>query len=256
MQFKSRLAAATKAALVHLLCSLGIALLAGMLVFLVWYPYPFRELSGGRELFLLIMGVDVVCGPLLTMVLYNPRKPKAELVRDLGMVAIIQLAALGYGLFTVAMARPVYVVHEVDRLRVVSRADIPEGQLKPELGGFHQLSWFGPKFIGVREPKDGDERLKSLDLALQGQEPSVRPDWWQSYELSSAKVLARAKSLAELRKKRPESLSKIDRAVVESGKSEADMVWLPMTSFKNTDWVVLMDAKTAAPLAYAHIDGF
>lgn len=256
MQLTSRLTAGLKAALVHLVCSLGIAIAAGVLVFLVWYPYPFRELSGGRELFLLIMAVDVVCGPLLTMVLFNPTKAKSELIRDLSMVAIIQLAALGYGLYTVAMARPVYVVHEVDRLRVVSRADIPEEQLKPELGGFHQLSWDGPQFIGVREPKDGDERLKSLDLSLQGQEPSVRPDWWQSYELSRFKILARAKQIVDLRKKRPEAASMINRAVTDAGKPEAELVWLPITSFKTADWVVILDAKTAAPLAYAPIDGF
>ena len=41
---------------IHFGCSLAIALLAALLVFGLWYPYPFREISGGRELFLLIVG--------------------------------------------------------------------------------------------------------------------------------------------------------------------------------------------------------
>lgn len=256
MSFKQRIFSASKASGIHLLCSLCAALLAGVLVFGIWYPYPYRELSGGRELFLLIMAVDVVCGPILTLVLFNPTKSKAELYRDLSLVIFIQLAALIYGLYTVSMARPVYVVHEVDRLRIVSRADIPGDQLKPELGGLHQLPWYGPKLIGIRDAKDGDERLKNLELSLQGQEPSVRPDWWQSYDLSRDKVLKVAKPVFKLREKRPDAIALIDLAVAQSGKAELNLLWLPITSFKSAEWVAFIDATTADVLSYAPVDGF
>ncbi len=254
--FNTRLKYSLKAAAWHLFLSLLVAFFAGVLVFGVWYPYPYRELSGGRELFVLIISVDVVCGPLLTFVLFNPAKPRGELIRDLGIVAVIQMAALVYGLYTVYLARPVYLVHEVDRLRVVSRADIPEGQLKPELGGFHKLPIFGPKLIGVRSAKDPLERAKSLDLAFQGQDEAVRPDWWQSYELSRNQVLSRAKSIANLRAKRPEASRLIDQTVIDSGVAESSLLYIPVTSFKTADWVAFIDAKTALPLAYAPIDGF
>jgi hypothetical protein len=253
---KHRLIPALKASGIHFICSVGVALLAAMLIFLVWYPYPYREMSGGRELFFIIVAVDVVCGPLLTMVIFDPAKPRAELIRDLGLVAIIQLAALGYGLYAMALARPVYLVHEVDRLKVVSVADIPPEELKPVLGGLHQLPWLGPKVIGLREPKNNDEMVKNLDLALGGQESSVRPDWWQPYDLNRSKVLARAKPVAELRAKRPAAAALIDQAIAQSGKTEAQLRYIPMTSFRTTDWVAFIDATTADPLAYAPIDGF
>ena len=254
--FDTRIKHALKAAAWHLLLSLVVALLAGVVVFGLWYPYPYRELSGGRELFLLIMAVDVVCGPLLTFVLFNPAKPRAELFRDLGVVAIIQIAALIYGLYTVSMARPVYLVHEVDRLRVVSRADVPDDQLKPELGGFHKLPLFGPVLVGVRDAKDPVERAKSLDLAFQGQDIAVRPDWWQNYELSRNQVLSRAKPIANLRTKVPSATQLIDKAVSDSGIAESSLLYIPVTSFKSADWVAFIDSKTAIPLAYAPIDGF
>ena len=72
MNSSSRYAAAAKASGIHLLASSGIALLAAVVVFLVWFPYPYRELVGGQFLFWVLVGVDVVCGPLLTAVLYNP----------------------------------------------------------------------------------------------------------------------------------------------------------------------------------------
>ena len=77
------------------------ALLAAALVFGLWYPYPYREISGGRELFFIIVAVDVVMGPLLTFAVFNRKKPLKELKRDLGVIVLLQLAALGYGLWTV-----------------------------------------------------------------------------------------------------------------------------------------------------------
>ena len=49
-----------------------------LLVFAVWYPYPYREISGGRDLFLLVVAVDVVLGPLITFAVFNRAKPRAR----------------------------------------------------------------------------------------------------------------------------------------------------------------------------------
>lgn len=248
--------AAIKAASIHLLVSLAVALLAASIVFFLWYPYPFREIAGGRELFFLVVTVDVVCGPLLTAVIFNPKKSRRELSMDLGLVGVIQLVALAYGLHAVAIARPVYLVYEVDRFQVVTATDILEGQLKPEKGGLHRLPWSGPKVIGVREPKDNEERIHSLDLSLQGIEPSARPDWWQDYALSRQRVLQRAQPLSSLRAKRPQESAIIDHAVRTIGAAEESLVWLPMTSFKSTAWVVLVDKSTADVRGFAPVDGF
>lgn len=256
MSFRERSRAAFKAASLHFLLSLLVAAVAAVLVFLLWYPYPFRELAGGRELFLIIVVVDVICGPLLTSVLFNPKKPRWELFTDLGLVAVIQMAALSYGVYTLAMARPVYLAYEVDRFRVVSVADIQEDQLKPELGGLHLLPWTGPKVIGVREPRDSDEKMKSLELSIQGIEPSARPDWWVSFDEVRAKVKARAKTTKLLRDMRPGAQEEIDAAVRSSGLREDALVWVPLTGFKSSSWVAFVDAATSDVRAFAPVDGF
>ena len=72
-----------RAAGVHLgLCAL-VALMAAVLVFFLWYPYPYRVISGGRELFQLVVGVDVIVGPLITFAIFDRAKPRTELRRDL-----------------------------------------------------------------------------------------------------------------------------------------------------------------------------
>lgn len=248
--------AAARAAAWHFLASVLVAALAAALVFGLWYPFPYRDLAGGRALFLIVVAVDVVCGPLLTLVLFNPGKSRRELFLDLSLVALVQLAALAYGLYTVAQARPVYLVFEVDRFKVVTTADIQPGALKPDAGGFHALSWTGPSIIGVRDAHNSDERLQSLDLSMQGLEPSARPDWWQAYELSKSQVLQRAKPVDALRTKQPGAASLIDQAVTDSGKAESALGWLPLTSFRSTSWVAFVDLNTAEVLAFAPVDGF
>lgn len=256
MAFKDRFRAGFRAAALHLAASSLVAALAAALVFGVWYPYPYRELTGGVHLFLVVVGVDLVCGPVLTGVIFNPRKPRRELATDIGLVVLIQLAALAYGLYSVAMARPIYAVYEVDRFQLVTMADVQPGALRPEQGGLHRVPWTGPRIIGVRDPKNPHDNLDSLDLSLRGIEPSARPDWWQTYEQTKPKVLSRAQPVSVLRARQPGKAALIDQAVAESGRVEAELRWVPMTSFKVMDWVAFVDVKTAEVLAFAHVDGF
>lgn len=253
---RRRVGPALRAAGWHLLVSVLVAAMAAGLVFGVWFPYPYRELVGGRELFLIVVAVDVVCGPLLTLVLFNHLKSRRELTLDLSLVALIQLAALLYGLHSVTQARPVYLAFEVDRFRAVTKADVQHDKLRPEMGGLHVIGWGGPTVIGVRTPKDNQEMMQSLDLSLGGIDPSERPEWWVPYGEVRSRVLSRARPISQLRAKRPEQKALIDAAVAESGFEESQLAWLPVTSFFSTGWVALIDATTADIKSFAPVDGF
>jgi hypothetical protein len=255
----SRLKAAAYAACIHFSFSLFVAVICAAVVLGLWYPYPYRELSGGLELFLLIVSVDIVCGPLLTAVIFNPAKPRKELVRDLSFVGLIQLAALLYGLNSVMIARPVYLVFEVDRFNAIGAVDVDPAALSAAKSPWNKLPLWGVIAISVREPKNSDEMVKSIDQSIQGKEPSERPDWWQPLEAARPLIIKRAKLLVDLRKRyadKADILQKIDKAVKDSGKSEAGLRWLPLTSRHTKDWTVLVDAQTGVPLAYAAVDGF
>ncbi|WP_430407397.1 hypothetical protein [Hydrogenophaga sp.] len=112
------------------------------LVFGVWYPTPFHELTGGRTLFLILMAVDVVCGPVLTLVLFDPAKSRFKWRLDLALIVFTQLTALAYGLNQVAAARPVFVAFEGDRFRLVQALDIDESRLQEAPRG-----WTHPVFV-------------------------------------------------------------------------------------------------------------
>src|ERR1700687_4346526 len=95
-----------RAGAVHFLISALIAVVAALFVFVFvfWYPDPYSELPGGRELFLILVAVDVILGPLITLTIFNRAKPWPVLCRDLVCVGLVQLVALGYGMWTVFVA--------------------------------------------------------------------------------------------------------------------------------------------------------
>ena len=95
---RTRVKAALSAGFKHLILSALVASLAAAVVFGLWYPGAYSALAGGRSLFLLLIAVDVVCGPLLTTIVYSPAKPRSELIRDIGIIVGLQFAALVYGL--------------------------------------------------------------------------------------------------------------------------------------------------------------
>ena len=253
---QQRLRAAGKVFAIHLCLSALIALITAAVVLGFWFPFPHRHLADGQRLFWVMVGVDVVCGPLLTLVLFNPAKSRRELRLDLSLVALIQLAALAYGLYSISLARPVIQAFETDRFTVVSAAEIDPGQLPQAPPAWRTLPWNGPRLIGTR-PARNDEILLDIDLSLQGIGPGARPSWWQPYEQSIPAVQRRMKKLADLRAARPAAgQALIDQAVRQTGQPLEALFYLPLTSRKKLDdWIVLLNAE-AVIVGYAPVSGF
>lgn len=246
------------AAAIHLCLSLVIAALAAWLVFAVWYPYPYREISGGRELFLIVVAVDVIMGPLLTLTVFNIAKPAKELRRDLAVIGMLQAAALAYGLWTVAVARPVHLVFEIDRFRVVHAVDIPEDELKRAPEGLGRLPLTGPTPLSLREFKDSKENFEATMAALRGVPLGARPMLWQTYAQGAPQIRAHMRPLAELKARFPARSAEID-AALQSASRRADQAgataYIPMVG-RQTFWTVLLDTNTAEVIAFVPIDSF
>lgn len=251
---KSRLLAAG----IHLMLSLVIAALAAWLVFALWYPYPYREISGGRTLFLIVVAVDVLMGPLMTFAVFNRSKPGGELRRDLAVIGLLQVAALVYGLWTVSVARPVHLVFEVDRFRVVHAIDIPEDEMGLASAELQRLPWSGPTLLSVREFRDSQEQLTATLGEVQGIYLSSRPSLWQSYDKAKLQVLKVAKSLSDLKNRFPADVEIIDAALksASSGdKANREVGYVPMAG-RDKFWTVLIDLQTTEVIAFVPIDSF
>lgn len=255
MIFQGR-SARWKAAGLHAMLSICIAGLAAALVFGLWFPHPFRVIAGGTELFRLVTVVDVVLGPLLTLVVFDPRKDLRVLSRDLLVIAVLQMGALLYGLHTVYLARPVYLVHEVDRVQVVVAADLSASDLAAADPEFRALPAWGIRLIGVREPRDGAELLRSVEQALQGRDAALRPDWWQPINERHRSVMRqRTARLADLRTRYPHSLQEMDQILTAVAGDEARVVALPLVN-RDQVWTIVLDRDSSKILGYLPVDPF
>ncbi|MBI2747878.1 MAG: pilus assembly protein [Burkholderiales bacterium] len=244
-----------KASAIHLLASLVVAALAAALVFGLWYPYPYREISGGRELFLLVVTVDVILGPLITLAVFNRSKPRQELVRDLAVVVLIQWAALAYGLWTVSVARPVHLVFEIDRFRVVHAIDLPPELLDKTPSGVVALPLTGPTPLAVRPFRDEKESMDATLAALRGVQLGFRPDLWQPYADAIPRVLQAARPVSALKTRFANRAAEIDHLLSAAGAKPDKAVYLPMVG-RSFFWTVFLDPATAQIVATMPLDSF
>lgn len=240
---------------IHLGISALVAAIAALVVFVVWYPWPFRELSGGRELFLILISVDVVLGPLITVTIFDRAKPWPSLRRDLAAVALLQLAALGYGMWTTFVARPVYLVFEYDRFRVVHAIEVPESLLPQAPPGYQFLPRFGTGMLAVRPFRDADENFRTTMAALEGLPLGARPDLWQPYADARNRVLAAAKPASILAQRFPDQAPSIDRAIARAGRAADKVAYLPLVGRK-IFWTALLDSTSAEIIGYVPVDSF
>lgn len=244
------------AAGIHLALSAVVAALAALLVFALWYPWPYRDISGGRELFLLVVGVDVVLGPLITFAIFDRAKPRRELRRDLTLVGLLQFAGLLYGLWSVELARPVHMVFEIDRMRVVHRADIPEELESRAPAGIEVAPLWGPTLIAARELRGASEQMEATMMAVQGLQIGFRPELWEAYDAARPRVLRAARPVSELQRRFPGRAAEIDAALQEAGRSAASTAYLPLIARKARAGTVLLDAGNADVVGYVPLDSF
>jgi hypothetical protein len=247
MSFNQRSKAAVRASLLHLLGSFLVAAVCAVVVFHFWYPYPYGQLSGGRSLFLLLVSVDVVCGPLLTMVLFNPAKPRRELLLDMGLIIFLQLGALGYGLHTAYQARPLFLVFEVDRFRVISLPDYQGTDVASRLAALPEplrpKPFGGPVGVGFKKPDSVEARRDVLlESAFGGLDYAERPEYYVPYEGGIKEAaLKRAKPLADFLERFPDqrgdALDILGKAklTLEQGR------FLPV--LHKEDWVGVIDGS-------------
>ena len=92
MAIKNRL----QAFLTHLAISGLVATIAMMVVFFVWYPAPLHTAVGVTKIFLMLLAIDIIIGPVITFIIFKPNKPSLKF--DLTVIALLQLTALGYGI--------------------------------------------------------------------------------------------------------------------------------------------------------------
>ena len=216
------------AAAIHLGISALIATIVVTVMLALWYPQPYFDAMGGIGLLKILIGVDVAIGPLLTLVIFDTRKKSLQF--DLSVIALLQIAALAYGVYIMFEARPVYTVFVKDRFEVVPADQLDAADLAAGPVEFRTLPLTGPRLLGVRFPEqsNAEEWNKLVLSGVAGKDIQNFPKYYIPYADVQAQVLAKALPLAALLKDHPEREGLVRSAVAKSGLPEDTLAYVPL----------------------------
>jgi hypothetical protein len=234
-----------QASLTHFGISLTVATLVFLAIRFLWYPGPLFETAGGVELLLVIIGVDVTLGPLITLIIFKPGKWGLRF--DLTVIACLQVAALVYGLWAIAESRPVYITFVKDRFELVRAGELEDRDLAQAAGGFGSLPLFGYRIVGAQIPKNPAEQLRLMDSAIvAGRDIQYFPRYYVDYQVVAPEAARHAAPLARLRKLNPGLEGEVDAIV--GGRPESELGFLPIRAGKR-DMTVLVEKPSGRVVA-------
>ncbi len=242
-----------KASATHLILCIVIAISVLLLMLFAWFPPPYFSAQGGKDLLVLIFSVDVVLGPLITLIIY--KHGKKGLKFDLAVIIILQISALAYGIATIYKARPVYMVYAVDRFELINVKDIdPADMSKAKLEEYKTFPLIGPKIVAAKLPENTKESNALMFSALSGgSDLSALPKYYVSYQSQKQNVIDHLKPLSRLRASATQADVNLDQVVKTSGLKENELGFLPVETAKD-DLTAIINRKSAEIIDVITVD--
>jgi hypothetical protein len=214
---------------------LGAALLA--MFWFVWYPAPTLLAIGGHEIFLLILGIDVVLGPLLTLIVF--KSGKKSLKFDLAVIAIMQVSALIYGVSVLLEGRPAYVAALGDRFQVVQSVEVTDANLEKSK---RTLPWWGPIWVGTKAPEGRYDTDAVEDVERVGGGRGHFPQLHVPYDLMVPEVLKKSLPISTLKSANPTKVQDVDAWLASRGYNDRSAVYQPLL-VRASRFAIILDAK-------------
>lgn len=222
--------------LIHLSISLIIALSVVGLVFFAWYPTPLVTAVGVTQIFLMMLSIDVIVGPLLGLLVY--KEGKKTLKFDLSIIIAIQISALCYGLYSIEQGRPAWLVYNVDRFELVRKNEIVDQNINQTNTQFQQPSWLKPQFVATEFSKNTQQRNDDIFAeVLGGISLAQRPERYVDFAQAKKQMQQRAQKIELLQQYN--NKTKVEKILAKYPQATA---FLPMKA-NAVDMTVLIDIK-------------
>lgn len=226
--FKDKL----NAFLIHLVISISILLIFFCLIYFLWYPAPLLKATGGEHILFLLVCIDVILGPILTFVIY--KKNKKTLKFDLAVIGFLQLIALLYGLHSLLVAKPAWIVFNQNRFEMVQYNQIVDKGT--EDSKFTAKLWNKPDFVAAELSLDVNKRSDQvLQEVLSGVSLAQQPESYVPLVSKNKQLIFEAKALKEL-----SNFNEDSRLKSILSKYNAATCWLPLKT-NGLDMVVLLN---------------
>jgi hypothetical protein len=193
-----------KALSIHLLSSATVLTVVLGTLYLGWYRWPGWYLSAVSTVVLVLGGVDLALGPLLTFIVAAPGKHRRQLTRDIGVIAAVQMIALVYGATSLWNGRPLYYAFSEGVLQLVQSYDIdsPERALGLKLNPGLTPHWYSPpRWIWAPLPDDAEVRNGIIASAITGGTDVIgMPRYYKPWADGTSELRSDLKPLVQLRR--------------------------------------------------------
>ncbi len=215
-----------KAFAIHLGISLAIFLFLLMLIVFVWYPQPYFAADGGWQGIRLIAGVDLVLGPLLTLVVFKAGKPGLRF--DLTLIGLAQAAALAVGIYLVHDQRTAMVVYADGAFYSLNSQQIHDaGERAATL---QRAASRAPAFAYVQLPED---KKAALDVKMRifkdGRPLYLRGELYEPLDTRALPaVIARGADVQALTQAHPEEQAVLTRFLDKQKQPAEAFVFVPL----------------------------
>lgn len=223
----------------HLAVSFLVLSLVALLVFKLWYPQPLAGVTGILHIFLILLVIDVVVGPLLCLLVY--KEGKKTLKFDLSVIILIQISAFIFGLYSVAAARPIWIVFNMNSFDLIRGNDTDTRYVKDIPTDFKNASWFGPRYVAVLPSTDKQQFKTDMFEGFAGLTLSQKPQRYVPLTQAAQEIRASAKDLSLLY--RFNKQSDVDALLKQYPAADA---WLPLQRVKNEKVVLINKQKVEA----------
>lgn len=144
------------------------AIAFGVVLYLIlfhWYPWPWF-VDGGWQGVRIMVAVDLVLGPVLTLMIFNPAKTRRALTFDFSVIGLIQISAFIWGIYAVHGQRPAAVVFFDGTFYSIEEKVLKkQGQTTADLVS---LSSARPPQIFSGPPRTDDERGALIQKGFDG----------------------------------------------------------------------------------------
>ena len=220
----------------HLSISLLIALFVIGLVFFIWYSSPLAKAVGVAHIFLMMLAIDVIVGPVLGLLVY--KEGKKSLKFDLTVIILLQLSALCYGIYSIEQGRPAWLVYYADRFELVRKNEIIQDNITKALPQYQQSSWFKPQYVTVEFSEDVNQRNDDMFTEVFGGiSLAQRPERYVELNKAKKQMQQRAQKLELLQQYN--NKADVEKILAKYPQATA---FLPMKA-NAVDMTVLIDQK-------------
>ena len=188
----------------HLLGSATVLTLTLGTLYLGWYRWPGWYLADVPHVLTVLLGVDIVLGPTLTLIVASPKKPRRVLARDIAVIVAFQLSALLYGAAALWNGRPLYyaLFRELPADSSGELTSTPASwQLAREQHSQFTPHWYSlPRWVWAPLPDDPKVRKDIVSSAIQGGFDVIEmPRYFKPWEQGLPALRTQLKSVDDIR---------------------------------------------------------